>query len=145
MFRNNGAAEYNGIDVGTAVEKGYYRLVRNNESAVYNGICQLIDSNKETTNWNGADRFKGKWTVTPPSHNQREFARTWQINPTQNKNATQGRRNSTQQVMEGLGYWLTIQLTFNKQQQNKATEEKTQTPTIKRDVREHTGRSCNSF
>jgi hypothetical protein len=76
MFRNNGAAEYNGIDVGTAVEKGYYRLVRNNESAVYNGIRQLIDSNKETANWNGADRFTGKRSVTPPSHNQREIART---------------------------------------------------------------------
>jgi hypothetical protein len=46
-------------------------LIRNNESAVYNDILQLIDSNKETTTGTALTDLKENWSVTPPSHKSR--------------------------------------------------------------------------
>jgi len=80
-----------------------------------------------------------------PAINQGQNARTGQLNPVQNENATQGGCNSTQQVIKGLGDWLTIQRKFNKQQQNKAKEEETQSPTIKTGCTGAHRSSCNSF
>ena len=50
-----------------------------------------------------------------------------------------------QHVIKGLGDWLTIQRKFNKQQQTKAKEEKTQSPTIKTRCTGAHRSSCNSF